>query len=78
MRRSHTNPVGTEWKWQMDDAATVIEGALSGHYAMMKQLKGVPGVLESRFQEAMQVRHCALSLVGMFVCQDDYYIYLQP
>ena len=31
---------------------------------MIKQLKGVPGVKEERFQEAMNIRHCALSLVG--------------
>jgi tRNA wybutosine-synthesizing protein 1 len=64
LSRSHTNPVGTEWKWEMDDAETVIKGALEGHYAMIKQLKGVPGVLDERFKEAMEVRHCALSLVG--------------
>ncbi|KAJ3373002.1 S-adenosyl-L-methionine-dependent tRNA 4-demethylwyosine synthase [Kappamyces sp. JEL0680] len=62
--RSHTNPVGTEWKWQMDDAKTVVDGAMEGHYQMIKQLKGVPGVKEDRYKEAMQIRHCALSLVG--------------
>lgn len=50
----------------MDDAKTVVDGAMQGHYQMIKQLKGVPGVKEERFQEAMQIRHCALSLVGKF------------
>lgn len=27
-------------------------------------MKGVPGVVASRFSEAFKVRHCALSLVG--------------
>jgi tRNA wybutosine-synthesizing protein 1 len=31
---------------------------------MIKQLKGVPGVKAERFQEAFDVKHCALSLVG--------------
>lgn len=26
---------------------------------------GVPGVLPDRFREGMQIKHCALSLVGM-------------
>eukprot|EP00808_Paulinella_micropora_P009415 g3920.t1 len=31
---------------------------------LVKQYKGVPGVQPARFQEAQQIRHCALSLVG--------------
>ncbi|KAJ1982738.1 Fe-S oxidoreductase [Dimargaris cristalligena] len=62
--RHHTNPVGTEWRWQMDDPGFILEGALQNHYQMIKQLKGVPGVKADRFQEAFQVKHCALSLVG--------------
>jgi hypothetical protein len=31
---------------------------------MIKQMKGVPGVMPARFQEGMDPRHCALSLVG--------------
>jgi tRNA wybutosine-synthesizing protein 1 len=62
--RSHTNPVGTEWKWKMDDAKTVLDGVMEGHYQMMRQMKGVPGVKPDRFEEAMHIRHCALSLVG--------------
>ena len=37
---------------------------MNGHYSMIKTLKGVPGVKPERYAEAMQVRHCALSLVG--------------
>jgi tRNA wybutosine-synthesizing protein 1 len=62
--RHHTNPVGTSWKWKMDEPEVIVEGALNNHYQMIKQLKGVPGVLPERFQEGMNVKHCALSLVG--------------
>jgi len=41
-----------------------VNGAMENHYRMMKQMKGVPGVLEERYQEAFKIRHCALSLVG--------------
>ncbi|KAI8826609.1 uncharacterized protein EV422DRAFT_510845 [Fimicolochytrium jonesii] len=62
--RQHTNPVGTEWRWKQDDALEVVDGAMEGHYKMIKQLKGVPGVKADRFEEAFTIKHCALSLVG--------------
>ena len=62
--RHHSNPVGTEWKWAMDQPEMILEGALENHYKMIKQMKGVPGVLPERYQEGFDVRHCALSLVG--------------
>ena len=62
--RHHTNPVGREWRWQMDDAETIVEKAVSEHRGMIKQMKGVPGVLPERLAEGMDPRHCALSLVG--------------
>ena len=62
--RHHTNPVGREWRWQMDDAETIVEKAVSEHRGMIKQMKGVPGVMPERFEEGMDPRHCALSLVG--------------
>jgi tRNA wybutosine-synthesizing protein 1 len=34
--RHHSNPVGTEWKWKMDDPEMIIEGALQNHYKMIK------------------------------------------
>ena len=38
--RHHTNPVGTEWRWKMDDPQTILNGALDSHYMMVKQFKG--------------------------------------
>ena len=38
--RHHTNPVGTEWKWKMDDAETIINGVMTNHYEMIKQFRG--------------------------------------
>lgn len=48
----------------MDPPETLIEGFMSNHYKMVKQMRGVPGVQPHRFAEANQIRHCALSLVG--------------
>jgi len=62
--RHHSNPVGTEWRWKMDDAETVLNGALENHYKMINEFKGVPGVLPDKLAEGMKVAHCALSLVG--------------
>ncbi|XP_035690787.1 S-adenosyl-L-methionine-dependent tRNA 4-demethylwyosine synthase TYW1-like isoform X2 [Branchiostoma floridae] len=62
--RHHTNPVGTEWRWKMDDPQAILDGAMKNHYNLIKQFKGVPGVKPERLAEAMDVQHCALSLVG--------------
>ncbi|XP_075051126.1 S-adenosyl-L-methionine-dependent tRNA 4-demethylwyosine synthase TYW1-like isoform X2 [Mixophyes fleayi] len=62
--RHHTNPVGTEWRWKMDQPEKIVEEAIENHQNMIKQFKGVPGVKPDRFVEGMTVKHCALSLVG--------------
>lgn len=62
--RHHSNPVGTEWRWQMDDPELVFTGALENHVNMIRQFKGVPGVLPDKFEEGKLPQHCALSLVG--------------
>lgn len=62
--RHHSNPVGTDWRWKMDPPDKILKEALENHYSMIKQFKGVPGVLPERFAEGMDVKHCALSLVG--------------
>ena len=62
--RHGTNPVGTTWRWQVDPPEMVFQGAKEGHYKKIKMMRGVPGVRADRFQEAMRIRHCALSLVG--------------
>lgn len=63
--RHGTNPVAkSNWRWEVDPPEKVLAGALEGHYKKIKQMRGVPGIQMDRFQEAFQVRHCALSLVG--------------
>jgi tRNA wybutosine-synthesizing protein 1 len=62
--RHGTNPVGTTWRWQIDPPDMILEGAMAAHYQKIKMMRGVPGVRAERFQEAMRIRHCALSLVG--------------
>lgn len=63
--RHHTNPVGTEWKWNLDEPEMIVEGALKSHYAMINEFKGVPGVQDGRLKEATTAKHCALSLGKM-------------
>ncbi|KAI5283115.1 S-adenosyl-L-methionine-dependent tRNA 4-demethylwyosine synthase [Ascosphaera aggregata] len=62
--RHGTNPVGTTWRWKVDPPEMIFEGVKEGHYKKIKLMRGVPGVRAERFQEAMRIRHCALSLVG--------------
>lgn len=62
--RHHTNPVGKEWKWVTDPPEMLLEQAVNEHRKMIKQMKGVPGVKKERFEDAFNVKHCALSLVG--------------
>lgn len=63
--RHGTNPVAkSNWRWELDPPEKVFEGAKAGHYQKIKQMRGVPGIQMDRFQEAFQIKHCALSLVG--------------
>ncbi|XP_053817076.1 S-adenosyl-L-methionine-dependent tRNA 4-demethylwyosine synthase TYW1-like isoform X2 [Vidua chalybeata] len=62
--RHHTNPVGTEWRWKMDQPELILQEALEKHQNMIRQFKGVSGVKAARLEEALAVKHCALSLVG--------------
>ncbi|KXT04715.1 hypothetical protein AC579_618 [Pseudocercospora musae] len=62
--RHGTNPVGTTWRWQVDEPELIFDGIKAGHYQKIKQMRGVPGVRAERFAEAMRIQHCALSLVG--------------
>jgi len=62
--RHHKNPVGTSWRWETDDAQVLIDGFISKHRAMIKEMRGLPGVIPERLHEANTIRHCALSLVG--------------
>ncbi|TRZ17752.1 hypothetical protein HGM15179_009367 [Zosterops borbonicus] len=62
--RHHTNPVGTEWRWKMDQPEVILQEAIEKHQNMIKQFKGVSGVKAARLEEALAVKHCALSLVG--------------
>lgn len=62
--RHHKNPVGTEWKWSMDPPDQIVADGVEQHKRMIRECKGIPGVKKERFDEAMNVRHCALSLVG--------------
>ena len=62
--RTHTNPVGTSWRWQVDEPRMIIDNAIANHRTMINTMKGVPGVKPERLADAQKPRHCALSLVG--------------
>ncbi|KAJ0397552.1 hypothetical protein ATCC90586_007730 [Pythium insidiosum] len=62
--RHHKNPVGRVWRWKTDDPTVLVTGAIERHQNMIKELKGLPGLMPHRWEEAFTVRHCALSLVG--------------
>ncbi|EKF30418.1 hypothetical protein MOQ_005771 [Trypanosoma cruzi marinkellei] len=62
--RLNTNPTATKWKWQVDDPKDIVDGMLSSHKALIQGVRGMPGVTEEKLEEAMNPKHCALSLVG--------------
>ena len=39
--RHHTNPVGTEWRWKMDNPENILKECLENHYQMIKQFRGM-------------------------------------
>lgn len=39
--RHHTNPVGTEWRWKMDQPELIVKEAIENHQNMIKQFKGI-------------------------------------
>merc|ERR1719159_1972023 len=48
----------------MDEPEFIVAEGIDQHRRMIRECKGIPGVKKERFEEAMTVRHCALSLVG--------------
>ncbi|KPI88044.1 hypothetical protein ABL78_2870 [Leptomonas seymouri] len=62
--RHHTNPISRHFRWKQDPPELLIAQGMAAHYQMIKQMRGVPGVTPERLATAMQIRHCALSLVG--------------
>lgn len=62
--RHHSNPVGKEWKWEMDEPDVIVKQAVESHVKMVREFRGVPGVKPERFKEGLKPAHCALSLVG--------------
>jgi tRNA wybutosine-synthesizing protein 1 len=43
--RHHSNPVGTEWKWAMDQPEMIIDGAIENHYKMIRQVDAIIFIL---------------------------------
>lgn len=51
--RHHDNPVGTSFRWEVDDPKALVDGFEAEHFKMIKQLRGVPGVKPERLKEAL-------------------------
>mmetsp|Transcript_45512 Transcript_45512/g.67068 ORF Transcript_45512/g.67068 Transcript_45512/m.67068 type:complete len:690 (-) Transcript_45512:175-2244(-) len=62
--RHHKNPVGKEWRWKTDDPHFIVDEAIKTHISMIREARGIPGIIPERYEEALNPRHCALSLVG--------------
>ena len=62
--RHMKNPTGREWRWKLDEPEMIVEEAIAKHVAMIKMMRGVPGIKMDRWLAAFTVKHCALSLVG--------------
>lgn len=62
--RNHINPVALTWKFDQDEPEMILEESLAKHYETIERQCLSPNALESRKNEARQVKHCALSLVG--------------
>jgi len=48
----------------MDPPEVIVREGIEMHRKMIRECKGIPGVKQERFEEALTVKHCALSLVG--------------
>merc|ERR1719293_76649 len=48
----------------MDEPDMIVAEGIEAHQKMIRECRGIPGVKRERFEEAMSVKHCALSLVG--------------
>ncbi|PFH33651.1 hypothetical protein BESB_078670 [Besnoitia besnoiti] len=62
--RHHTHPASKTFSWQVDSPDFILKRALEAHWSLIKPLRGVHWVTPEAFAEAMQPRHCALSLIG--------------
>jgi len=62
--RNHINPVALTWKFDENDPAAILQESLEKHKRTIEQQCQSSHALEERKAQAMNPRHCALSLVG--------------
>lgn len=63
--RSYANPVAMRWVFDVDEPEKIVEDSLDAHARKFIRQVALSGVARSdRVEEAADVRHCALSLVG--------------
>lgn len=61
--RHYTNPVGKSWKWTTDEPRAIFDGLLGEHRKMIENFRHSNVPLD-KIENALQIKHCALSLVG--------------
>lgn len=62
--RLNANPTVTEWKFATDPPEQLAQEMIEAHRNLVKNVQGMPGVEPHLLEEAMQPKHCALSLIG--------------
>lgn len=78
--RHHTNPVGTEWRWKMDDPHTILKGALENHYQMVKQFKGKVLEIFGVLVQSLNQQHSKVKFSGFlskFSCSNQQHAHLK-
>lgn len=53
-----------DWIGEVDEPATILDGAISAQRKLISGFGGNPNVDKKKFKEAQEPRHCAISLAG--------------
>merc|ERR1719478_1930964 len=59
--RNYSNPVTTEWSYQLDDPDWLVQEMIRNHQDLITQTATSVKALPERVEEARSVRHMALS-----------------
>ncbi|KAL0231900.1 hypothetical protein PCE1_002897 [Barthelona sp. PCE] len=63
-RHQRTPIYQDEWKWDMDNAEDLLTQCLKAQHHLIKERQGIAGVDMGRLTDSLDIKHCALSLVG--------------
>ena len=62
--RLGANPTVKDWNFQTDPPVALVDEMIRSHQALVQNARGIPGATETGVSEALEPKHCALSLVG--------------